>query len=333
MKINNQAVAITDHQKAELIEWEDPGKPGEGEVIGELIVSLISPGTELERFYFGSPPYPQFSGYSAIMKVTEIGPGVNQIKTGDLLYFMGRHIRKQKVKVENTLPLPSGLSPYEAVIARLIGVSWTTLITTSARPGDRVLVLGLGPVGHLTAKLFALNGYIVTGYDPDPERRELLKGSGVAEIIDSLPVPTVNSSAEYDKLEGRYELVLECSGREQGVLDGVKLVCRGGEVVMIGLPWRRYGDVQAQALLDVIFRRYVKLRSGWEWEIPLHAGELQPHSVFGNYKTALRWLMEGKFQLEGLIRKVSPEKSSEVYRALANREIRELFVEFDWNLI
>src|SRR5206468_9125077 len=119
---------------------------------------------------------------------------------------------------------------------------------------------------------FALNGYIVTGYDPDPERRELLKGSGVAEVIDLLSVPTVHSSAEFDKLEGSYELVLECSGREQGVLDAAKLVCRGGEVVMIGLPWRRYGEVHAHALLEVIFRRYVKLRSGWEWEIPLHAG-------------------------------------------------------------
>lgn len=43
--------------------------------------------------------------------------------------------------------MPDGLASETAVIARLMSVSMTTLMTTKARPGDRVVITGAGPVG------------------------------------------------------------------------------------------------------------------------------------------------------------------------------------------
>lgn len=50
---------------------------------------------------------------------------------------------------------------------------------------------------------------------------------------------------------------------------------------------------------------YVTLRSGWEWELPIHNRiflweELlegynnAPHSIFGGFSRALEWLAEGR---------------------------------------
>ena len=53
-----------------------------------------------------------------------------------------------------------------------MGVSMSTLNTTTARPPSRVLVTGLGPVGNLAAQIFAACGYEVTAVDPAPARRD-----------------------------------------------------------------------------------------------------------------------------------------------------------------
>src|SRR5947209_1491064 len=80
--------------------------------------------------------------------------------------------RDERAARERALPVPEGLAPEHAVFARLMGVSMSTLTTTRARPPAKVLVTGLGLVGHLAAKIFAACGYEVTACDPSPVRRE-----------------------------------------------------------------------------------------------------------------------------------------------------------------
>ena len=62
--------------------------------------------------------------------------------------------------------MPAGIDPVTAVLARLVGVSMPTLMTTAARPGALVAVTGLGPVGYLAAHLFRLSNYEVIGHRP-----------------------------------------------------------------------------------------------------------------------------------------------------------------------
>ncbi|MFD0712668.1 zinc-binding dehydrogenase [Paenibacillus sp. GCM10027626] len=320
----NEAVAITAYAQAECVEIGHCGEPAPYEVAGETMFSLISPGTELAACYFGSAPFPKIPGYAAVMKVTAIGAEVDHIKLGDYVYFSGQHKRYQKADRRAVLPLPAQLDPAFGAIARLMGVSMTTLITTAAKPGERVLIMGAGPVGYLAAHMFKGAGYRIAVCDPDPQRRQLLASTGITDVYEKLDSEAAPQGRD------SFALAIDCSGHEGAVLDACRSVRKGGEVVMVGVPWKQQSEHTAHQLMHVVFHNYVHLRSGWEWELPIHAGDFSPHSIMGNWATALSWLNEGRIPLDGLIRTFAPCDAQEAYSSLAARTMSELFVMFDW---
>ena len=321
--MNKISLQFTALEKAELVPVEIPDKPGPEEVRGPTLTSLVSPGTELAYAYTNQDgSFPIGSGYAAVFRAEEIGPEVKGIQTGDNLFCMGNHGSIQQLSADSVVPVPKTLLPQEAVIARLMGVSMTTLMTTKARPGDIVMVTGAGPVGYLCAQLFNASGYDVMVVDPDSNRRKMVKASGISKVFASI--------AEDDNVKGKVALVVDCSGHEQAVLDGAQTVRRGGEVVLVGVPWKKNTDLSAHELLNIVFHNYVVMRSGWEWELPHHALEFNPHSIFSGFKLALRWLTENRIPLEDLITLHKPEDAQAVYQNLLHGKAKGLFQVFDW---
>ena len=308
---------------------------GPTEVRGRTLATLVSPGTELA--WATGHDFPIRPGYAAVFEVEECGAAVHDVKVGTRLFCMGPHRSVQQVEHRFTLPVPDGLSAEEAVIARLIGVSMTTLMTTKARPGDRVIIGGAGPVGYLAAHIFKLSGYQVSVVEPDPVRRAQMVASGIPSVFAEMPV------ADPD-FAGKVALVVDCSGHEAAVLGGCRIVRQHGEVVLIGVPWKRHTELYAHDILHAVFNNFVLLRSGWEWEYPLLAkgfkwAELlegynnSSHSIFSGFAKALKWLSEGRIPLDGLLRHASPEAPAALYTALLAREIAEPFVVLDWRKI
>jgi threonine dehydrogenase-like Zn-dependent dehydrogenase len=116
-------------------------------------------------------------------------------------------------------------------------------------------------------------------------------------------------------------------------MDACRVVMKKGEVVLVGVPWKRCTDLSAHELLHAIFHRYVVLRSGWEWELPLHPTDFRAGSIWGNLAAALRWLGEGKVPLDGLIARYSPGQCQQAYQDLQHGRIQGLAVVFDWTQI
>ena len=110
---------------------------------------------------------------------------------------------------------------------------------TSARPGDRVIVTGAGPVGYLGSQIFRAAGYEVHVVDPVPARQSAVRASGVENVYERVPV-------EDPALARTFALALECSGHEQAVLDAARVVRKGGEVALVGVPWARRVNISAQ---------------------------------------------------------------------------------------
>ncbi|MBD3241109.1 MAG: zinc-binding dehydrogenase, partial [Chitinivibrionales bacterium] len=264
------AVTITEREHAELLPVEAPAALADDQVRGRTLASLISPGTELAWNYQGQgATFPSTPGYSAVFEVDETGCAVTGLEPGTHAFCMGGHRSVQQCAAADVLRVPQGLTPEKAVLARLMGVSMTTLMTTRARPGDTVLVTGAGPVGYLCAHLFRLSGYEVYVVEPNERRRRDVRYSGIGRVFGSVEGA--------DGLTGNVALVVDCSGHEQAVLDGARVVRRGGEVVLVGVPWKRHTVLTAHELLDVVFHRYVVLRSGWEWELPRESAHHAPH--------------------------------------------------------
>jgi threonine dehydrogenase-like Zn-dependent dehydrogenase len=310
----------------------DESPLGAHEIRGATLCTLISQGTEMG--WANGDTFPIRPGYAAVFRVDEVGADVSTVKPGELRFAMGPHRTTQTHAARDTLPLPPDMPPEVAVIARLIGVSMTTLMTTRARPGDRVIVTGAGPVGLLAAQLFRIGGFRVTVIDPDATRRSQAAASGLADVRAAMPL-------EDTALKGQVALVVDCSGHEAAVLEGCQMVRRGGEVVLVGVPWRPLTDLSAHHLLSAVFFNHVTLRSGWEWELPIHAHDFQwdellegynnaAHSIFGGFARALEWLAEGRFRLDGMTHVASPADPARTYAAIMARQIAEPFIVLDW---
>ncbi|MFC1463075.1 zinc-binding dehydrogenase, partial [Verrucomicrobiota bacterium] len=220
------AISITAKEHAELVEVAAPETLGPTEIRGRTSCTLVSPGTELAYNYTGTS-FPSFPGYAAIFVAEEIGTQVESVCEGDVCFCMGSHRSFQQVDACATHPVPENLSPEKAVLARLMGVSMTTLMTTDARPGERVMVTGAGPVGFLAAQMFALSGYEVLVVEPNDVRRRIVEQSGISRVYGKTPCDDA-------EIAGTVALVVECSGHEQAIADGCRVVRKRGEVVLVG---------------------------------------------------------------------------------------------------
>lgn len=324
---SHSVVTITEKQRAELLPLEIDASPlGPQEIAGRTLVSLISAGTELSSSFLGLASYAKFPshvGYAAVFEVEEVGNEVTGWQRGDLAFAVAGHRSYQRMEGSKAVKVPRGVLPEAAAFTRLMGVGMTTLITTTARPGDLVLVTGLGLVGHLAARIFALCGYRVIGCDPAPSRRDWAQSAGLANVLPAVPL-------DDPEVAGQVALVLECSGHEGAALDGCRAIRQRGEVVLVGTPWQKRTDLTAHELVETVFRRYAVLRSGWEWELPHYPTEFRAGSLFGNYQTALSWLAQGRFSVDGLWQSVSPREAQDAYQDLLDNSTSRLATIFDW---
>ncbi|MFQ6042423.1 MAG: dehydrogenase [Candidatus Poribacteria bacterium] len=317
-------VRITARQQAELHTIERDSKPlAPDEVAGRSIVTLISAGTELAGAYQATSGFPRGVGYAAVFEVETVGDEVKDIRTGDYVFCMGNHRSYQRTKRDGVLPLPQELAPETAVFARMMGVSMTTLTTTTARPPEKVLVTGLGVVGNLAAQNFANCGYDVIACEPNEIRRGIAEECGLKTVLSAVPVDDPN-------IAGKVGLVVDCSGHEQAVLDGCNVIKKRGEVVLIATPWRRYTEIYAHTILSAIFHNYVVIRSGWEWELPGYPTDFRINSIYGNLAAALKWLSEGRIKVDNLYTKISPRDAQKAYQNLLHKRSERLTYVFDW---
>jgi len=320
MNVDIQQVTFTARETAELVLRTESIDLAPDQIAGSTVATLVSPGTELNGSYLGEK-FPRTPGYASVFQVEHVGSQVEGVSAGDLRFCMGNHTSYQVSDLKTSRPVPSGLDPKVAVYARLMGVTMTTLVTTSARPPDAVVVTGLGPVGNLGAQNFRANGYTVVGCDPDVQRQELAAKLGIEEVVGN--VADVSTS-------GNVALLLDCSGHEAAVVEGAKVVRRRGEVVLVGAPWARRTDRYAHDLLHTVFFNYVDIRSGWEWELPRHPEEFQYRSVFGNFETAMDWLASGRVRVDGLGLRSDPASAQDAYQYLLHQKCECPTVIFDW---
>jgi threonine dehydrogenase-like Zn-dependent dehydrogenase len=316
-------VVFTARHTAELQQMEPNPLPlGPREVSGHTLVSLVSTGTELEWGYRGET-FPSYPGYAAVFQIDEVGAEVTGIAPGSVALCLGSHASSQRVAVDDAVIAPDGLTPEVAAFARIACISMSTLTTTTARPPGPVLVTGLGLVGNLAAQVFASAAYEVWGYDPSVARRAALEGAPGVRALTEGPLDPAGPV-------GRYALALECAGLEEPALACCKAVRPRGEVVLIGVPWRKRSDLPAHDLLHAVFHKYAVLRSGWEWEVPLKEQPFRTNSIYGNIATAMRWLQEGRLRVDDLFEARPAAECSAVYQALSEARWPKPAAIFDW---
>lgn len=321
------AIEILQPEHAALVPYDPPAEPLPADQIDlAAVVSAISPGTEIGYAFAASQPreYPCRVGYAMVSRVLAAGHQTDYLP-GDLVFSMHNHQTRMRCPAKTVWRIPPGLDPAAAALARLAGVAWSTLTTTRARPPARVAVTGLGIVGNLAAQVFHAAGYEVLACDPDSARRQRIADCGIPTAA-QLPAADPHWFDQVD-------LVVDCSGHEAAVLDACNFVRKGGEVVLVGVAWRRRTDLTAHDILHTVFHRYVHLRSGWEWEVPGERQEFRVGSIRENIAGALDWIARGRIRTAGLYKRIDPRDCEAAYRELQKPQGGALTAVYDWSLL
>lgn len=310
--------------RIELVPVSDHSELADDAIEGPMIVTAVSPGTELNSAFANHNPTkpPSITGYASVLRVERVGAKADA-KVGELRFCMTNHCSRARYPAAATILVPPGVDAVSASLARLVGVSWTTLTTTAARPPEWVAVTGLGIIGNFAAQMFAAAGYRVLACDPLAARREHLAGRGI-ELCERLPI-------DDPMWTEKIAMLVDCSGHEGAALDGCRMVRKGGEVVLVGVPWKRRTDLQAFDVMHAVFHRYVRLRSGWEWEVLQEAQEFHHSSLRENITAAMEWLASGRIQHNGIVLHANPREVQQVYNDLQAQRGNNLTAVFDWS--
>lgn len=134
------------------------------------------------------------------------------------------------------VPLPDDISLEDGALlgcAVLTGVG-AVLKTSGVRPGESVLVIGLGGVG-----LSAVQGARIAGANPilaidtDPGKADLARRLGATDVL----APGPDTAAQVRELTGGrgVDHAFECVGRADTLRSAWSLTRRGGHTVLVGI--------------------------------------------------------------------------------------------------
>ncbi|HEY1831460.1 MAG TPA: alcohol dehydrogenase catalytic domain-containing protein [Acidimicrobiales bacterium] len=150
-------------------------------------------------------------------------------------HFDGAFAEYILVRAAGVLRLPPTLSPRHAALAEPLAVALHGITRSGVAPGDRVMVIGAGPIGALSLAALKAKGIDdVVVVEPHQGRQQLAKDLGAAEVIDPSQLETF-PAWEPEKLSTRaVHVVLECSGHKAAIEAGFNQLGRGGILVMVG---------------------------------------------------------------------------------------------------
>lgn len=174
--------------------------PGPDDIVVTTILSSISPGTELrclagDQDGLGRDSFPFIPGYSLVGRVTQ-ATGRHAALLGKTVFCAGArqarhraawggHISHAVVPGDAVVVVPEGIRAEDAVLAKLAAISHRGVLLAKPQHEEAVVVVGLGPIGQLSARLFAQAGARVLGLDLSAERVAIAQRAGIQALVPS----------------------------------------------------------------------------------------------------------------------------------------------------
>lgn len=115
--------------------------------------------------------------------------------------------------------LGKGLNAEELALVEPLAIAAHGLRRAAIKPGEKVLVMGAGPIGLFTILLAKIQGASVEVVEPNPSRLQF--------CIDHLGVSEASSAA--------YSTVIDATGNLNAIESGFAKIAHGGKYVLIGL--------------------------------------------------------------------------------------------------
>lgn len=193
-------------------------------------------------------------------KETNIRPG----GFSEFVYLSEEHL-------ENVAHLkPDNLTEVEASFYEPLGCIVRAVKRANLMTGDKVLVVGLGSIGILTAQALKAYGANVVGCDLLPERIEFLQNLGIDAV-------------DVRELSGEFDGIFMTSGADKAIDTALKHVRNGGKIVVFSST---PSEMSAYANNEIYYRELTVM------------GSYSPSPA--DLKDSLELLRTGKVKVNGI---------------------------------
>jgi predicted dehydrogenase/threonine dehydrogenase-like Zn-dependent dehydrogenase len=179
------------------------------------------------------------SGYSLAGTVLRVGPDVADLVPGQRVACAGassaHHAEIVAVPRNLVVPVPERLPLEQAAFVTLGAIALQGVRQAEARLGELVCVIGLGPIGQLSAALLRASGCRVVGADLDASRAERARDLGVELAVDSSREDLAAAVDHASSGRGADAVLLTAhSVSSAPIRQAVDLVRRRGRIVVVG---------------------------------------------------------------------------------------------------
>jgi L-iditol 2-dehydrogenase len=241
---------------------------------GEIIVRVgaaLTCGTDLKVFRRGYHARmivpPALFGHELAGTVVEVGDGVTDFNAGDrvvalnsapcgecyfcqcdqenlcddLLFNNGAYAEfiriPARIVAKNTLHIPDHVSFEHAALAEPLACAVHGLEDSEPRAGDRIAIIGGGPLGLLMLHVAALAGYEVIALVRHAGQAEAAKKLGAAHIVQARDISkAIEQTRAFTPNHRGVDIAIEATGQPEGWHEAVELVRKGGTVNFFGGP-------------------------------------------------------------------------------------------------
>lgn len=215
-----------------------------------------------------------------------------------------------KVSADILHALPEDMDLELAALAEPLAVACHDVSRSALKKGDRVAIIGGGPIGLLIALVAQLDGADVRLLEISKERRDVAEDMGI-KTIDSLSVNPVDAVFEWTNGDGA-DVVFEVSGSKPGALMMTGLARPRGKIVVVGI----FG-APAEIVLKEVFLRELDISGARVYQA-------------ADFDRSISLLSENKAPWRKVISRVAPiEEADDCFAALDKQvDLMKILINF-----
>ncbi len=197
-----------------------------------------------------------------------------------------------KVSADKIIKVADGLSDRVAALTEPFAVGFHVNQRAGIKNGDRVLVIGGGPIGLIVGMVAQISGASeVVFSEINPARIKLIKSLGFEKVINPIDEDELKKANQLSNNEG-FDVVYEVSGTEPGLSFAAEACRIKGTIVPVGFP----NKTPKFDVLKVIFK-----------ELNVVGSRVYSFSHFKKTVSMLEKIVENKiFDVEKLISATYP---------------------------
>lgn len=184
------------------------------------------------------------------------------------------------VREAQCLKLPASVSLEDGALVEPLAVGLHGVAVSGLKPGERVLVIGAGPIGLATIFWARRHGAGPIAATASSTRRAALAGEMGASVF--LPSAENLGAAINQALGGPPDIIFECVGKPGILAQAIDLVRPRGTVVLMGLCWSLDSFVPGVSVAKEVRIQPAAFYSVREFQVSIDAfdaGNLEPRSM------------------------------------------------------